>query len=189
VYSQLQNPDAPRILARAASFAWAGFLFCGVALASLSTELLTLMTPKSPAFRAAAPVIPVVVLAYLFQGVFLLTSIGIGIARKARYYPVVTLVAAATNVAANLVLVPRFGILGAAWATVASYAAMAGVGFALARPLFPVPWEAARLLGTTALGAAVYAAALAAPASLPAALALKALLLTAFAGLLPSLLR
>ena len=189
VYSQLQNPDAPRILARAASFAWAGFLFCGVALASLSTELLTLMTPKSPAFRAAAPVIPVVVLAYLFQGVFLLTSIGIGIARKARYYPVVTLVAAATNVAANLVLVPRFGILGAAWATVASYAAMAGMGFALARPLFPVPWEAARLVGTTALGAAVYAAALAAPASLPAALALKALLLMVFAGLLPSLLR
>jgi O-antigen/teichoic acid export membrane protein len=189
VYSQLQRPDAPRTLARAATFAWAGFLFCGVALASLSAELLTWMTPRNPAFRAAAPVIPVVVLAYLFQGVFLLTSIGIGIARKARYYPAVTLVAAATNVAANLALVPRFGILGAAWATVASYATMAGVGFALARPLFPVPWEGARLLGVTALGALVYACALAVPATLAAALAVKAALLMAFAGALLWLLR
>ena len=56
------------------------------------------MTPKNPAFRAAAPVIPVVALAYLLHGVFLLTSIGIGIEKKARYYPMVTAAAAATNV-------------------------------------------------------------------------------------------
>ncbi|HET7292539.1 MAG TPA: oligosaccharide flippase family protein [Vicinamibacteria bacterium] len=189
VYSQLKSQDAPRTLARVATFAWAGFLFCGVALAAVSGELIVLMTPKSPAFRAAAPVIPVVVLAYLLQGGFLLTTIGIGIAKKARYYPLVTLVAAATNVAANLLLVPRFGILGAAWATVASYAVMAGLGFFLAQPLYPVPWEAMRLARATALGALVYASALLAPTALVSALAVKAALLAAFALGLAFLLR
>lgn len=181
VYSQLGTLDAPRTLARVASFAWAGFVFCGAALASVSGELIVLMTPRSPEFRAAAPVIPVVVLAYLFQGAFLLTTIGIGIAKRSRYYPAVTLVAAATNVAANLLLVPRHGILGAAWATVASYAAMAALGFALAQPLFPVPWERTRLLRATLLGALVYALSRLAPAALLAALAVKAALLAGLA--------
>ena len=60
------------------------------------------MTPHNPAFRAAAPVIPVVALAYLLHGVFLLTSIGIGIEKQARYYPMVTAAAAATNVGREL---------------------------------------------------------------------------------------
>lgn len=189
VYSQLNRPDAPRTLARVASIAWAGFLLVGVSLAVVSGELLTLMTPRSPAFRAAAPVIPVVVLAYLLQGLFLLTAVGIGISKKARYYPAVTFVAAATNVVANLLLVPRFGILGAAWATVLSYAAMAGVGFALAQPLFPVPWESRKLLGASALGGIVYAASLLAPAALWGGLAAKAVLLAAFAAALYALVR
>jgi O-antigen/teichoic acid export membrane protein len=189
VYSQLKDPAAPRTLARVASVAWAGFLFCGVALAAVSGELLTLMTPRSPAFREAAPVIPVVVLAYLIQGFFLLTSIGIGIAKKARYYPLVTLVAAVTNVTANLVLVPPFGILGAAWATVASYAAMAALGFALAGRLYPVPWETARLGRATLLGALSYALSLLAPAPLLPALLVKASLLAAYALALAGLLR
>ena len=64
-----------------------------------------------------------VVLAYLFHGVFLLTSIGIGIGQggrgttrwSRRSRP-------AVNVAANFALIPRFGMMGAAWATVFSYA-------------------------------------------------------------------
>jgi O-antigen/teichoic acid export membrane protein len=189
VYSQVGKADAARTLARVASVAWTSFVFVGVCLAVLSHELLVLMTPRSPAFRAAAPIIPVVVLAYLLQGFFLLTSVGIGISKQARYYPIVTLIAAITNVAANFALVPHYGILGAAWATVLSYAAMAGVGFALSRRLFPVPWRTARLAATSALGAGVYGLSLLAPAELAPGLALKGPLLIACALGLYALLR
>jgi len=189
VYSQLGKPDAPRSLARVATIAWAVFLFVGVSLAVVSRELLVLMTPRSPEFRAAAPVIPVVVLAYLFQGLFLLTAVGIGISKKARYYPAVTLVAALTNIAANLLLVPHFGILGSAWATVLSYAAMAAVGFALAQPLYPVPWEAGKLTAASGLGAAAYVLSLLLAGSLAMALLAKAALLAGLAAGLFALVR
>ena len=42
-------------------------------------------------------------LAYVLHGMFLLTSIGIAIRKKTGYYPVITAVAATTNVAANFV--------------------------------------------------------------------------------------
>jgi O-antigen/teichoic acid export membrane protein len=145
VYAQIGRPEAPRRIARIVTYVWAAFLALGLAVAVLGRELLVALTFRNPAFWGAAPVVPVVVLAYVLQGGFLLTSIGIGIEKRAGYYPLITLVAASTNIALNLLLIPRFGMLGAAWATVAAYAAMTGLGFRLSQGLYPIPFETGRL--------------------------------------------
>jgi O-antigen/teichoic acid export membrane protein len=165
VYAQLGRPGAPTTLARVAGHVFAFFTWATLAVAILGGDLLTLMTPRNPAFRAAAPVIPVVALAYLLHGVFLLTSIGIGIEKRARYYPLVTGAAAAANVAANFALIPRLGMMGAAWATVLSYAVMALAGFAISRRLFPIPFETSRWLAAAAIAAALFGFSFFAPAA------------------------
>jgi O-antigen/teichoic acid export membrane protein len=157
VYAQARQDGGASTLARVATYAYAGFAGAALAVAALGPDLLRLMTPRNPAFHAAAPIIPVVALAYLLHGVFLLTSVGIGIARQARYYPMVTAAAATTNVAANLLLIPRFGALGAAWATVLAYAVMALLGHAFSRRLFAIPFESGRLARITAAAGAAYA--------------------------------
>lgn len=182
LYAEIKKPDAPRTIARLATVAFAVFALCATAVATLGGEALTILTPYSPEFRAAAPVIPVVACAYLFHGIFLLTSVGIGISKRARYYPMVTAVVAAVNVGANFALIPRFGMMGAAWATLASYAVMAGMGAVLSQRLYAIPFERSRLLAFAAGGCAVYALGRLAPAALPAALAWKAVLLAALAG-------
>jgi O-antigen/teichoic acid export membrane protein len=180
VYAEIRKEGAPRTLARVASPAFAAFLGAGLGVAVLGRELMVLMT--APKFHGAAPVIPVVALAYVLHGVFLLTSVGIGIARQARYYPMVTAAAAGTNVAANLLLIPRWGMLGAAWATVFSYAVMAGYGFLLSRRLYPIPFEGARWARLTAAALLVLALSALAPAALVPALVVKGALLLGFAA-------
>lgn len=180
VYSQIGKPEAKTTLARVATYAWAGFLALGLALAALGRELLMALTPRNHDFWAAAPVIPVVVLAYLLHGAFLLTSIGIGIEKKAGYYPLVTAAAAGTNVAGNLLLIPRFGMMGAAWATVISYAVMALAGFAFSRRLYPIPFEWDRLGRLAGAAGAAYALSLLAPAPWLLAIGVKLLALAAF---------
>jgi len=179
VYAQLRHPDAKRTLARVSTHVFAFFACATLAVAVLGGDLLALLTPRNPAFRAAAPVIPVVALAYLLHGVFLLTSIGIGIEKKARYYPMVTGAAAAANVAANFALIPRLGMMGAAWATVLSYAVMAGLGFTISRRLFPIPFEGGRWLRAAALAASLYGLSWLAPASLAARVAFELALVAA----------
>jgi O-antigen/teichoic acid export membrane protein len=181
VYAQLGHPEAKRTLARVATHVFAFFAGATLAVAVLGGDLLALLTPGNPAFRAAAPVIPVVALAYLLHGVFLLTSIGIGIEKKARYYPVITGAAAAANVAANFALIPRLGMMGAAWATVLSYAVMAALGFTISRRLFPIPFEGGRWLSAAATAAALYGLSALAPASLATRLAFELALLAAYA--------
>jgi O-antigen/teichoic acid export membrane protein len=180
VYAQLGAPEARTTLARVAGHVFAVFAGATLAVAVLGDDLLTLFTPRNPAFRAAAPVIPVVALAYLLHGVFLLTSIGIGIEKKARYYPVGTAAAAATNVGANFLLIPRLGMIGAAWATVLSYGVMAALGFTLSRRLFPIPFEGRRWLGAGALALVLYALSALAPASFPSRLAFETAVVAAY---------
>jgi len=180
VYAQVRRPDAPAVLARVATWAFASFLAVCLAVAVLGGDLLVLMTPKNPAFWSAAGIVPVVALAYLFHGAFLLGSIGIGIEKRARYYPIITAAAAATNVAGNFLLIPRFGTVGAAWATVLSYAVMAGLGLAISRRLYPVPFENGRLAALLAAAALAYGCSLLAPADRALGLLLKLGLLAAF---------
>ena len=145
VFSQVGRPDAPRLFARVATYIWAAFLAAGLALAIFGRELLIALTFTRPTFWSGAPVVPIVTLAYLLHGAFLLTSIGIAIEKRARYYPVITASAAAVNLAGNFLLIPRWGMLGAAWATVAAYAVMAALGFYFSQRLYPIPFEAGRL--------------------------------------------
>ena len=152
VYAQLEKPDAPAILARIATYAFAALCGFGLLNAVFGRELLYLMA--EPKFHAAHTVIPIVVLAYVMQGVFALTSIGIGISKKTRYFPMITVAAATLNVVLNLFWIPRFGILGAAWSTVAGYALMAGLGYWLGNRQYPIPFEGRRL-GKIVLAAAM----------------------------------
>ena len=74
-------------------------------------------------------------------GGFIVLSIGIGRARRTQFNWVITGVAAVVNVALNLTLIPPYGMMGAAVATVAAYTVMfAGNGVVGAADLpRPVP--------------------------------------------------
>jgi O-antigen/teichoic acid export membrane protein len=181
VLARMRQPDAPRMLARVITYAAAGFITLALGIAVFGRELLIALTFKNPSFWAGAPVIPVVVLAYLLHGGFLLASIGIGIEKKARYYPMVTAAAAATNIGLNLALIPRFGMMGAAWATVAGYAVMAGLGGAISHRLYPIPLEWLTLSRISAAALATYLVSTLAPAAFVPALAVKSVLLALFA--------
>jgi O-antigen/teichoic acid export membrane protein len=171
LYEQVRKEDAPRLVARVVTYVFAGFLLCGTALAVLGRELVVVMLEAR--FHDAAPIVPVVAIAYVLHGAFLLGSVGIGITKSARYYPLVTAVSAGVNVVANLLLIPHYGPLGAAWATVASYAAMAGLGIFLSQRLWPVPFETGRLVRLVATAVVVLALAPLVPGAPGVAIALK----------------
>jgi O-antigen/teichoic acid export membrane protein len=170
VFSRIGQPDAPQTLARVATYVWLAFVACGLGVAVFGRELLMLLTFTNPRFWPGAAVVAPIVLAYLCHGAFLLTSIGVGIEKRTRYYPIMTGAAAATNLAVNFTLIPRYGMMGAAWATVVSYALMAVLGFAFSHRVFPIPFEWKRLVGVSLAGLAVFvlSATLAPTAAVPA---------------------
>ena len=76
-------------------------------------------------YWAGLYIVPVILLAYLFNGLYVVFSAGIYIEEKSIYAPIVTGIGALTNVAANYLLIPQLNIMGAALATLLSYIVMA----------------------------------------------------------------
>jgi O-antigen/teichoic acid export membrane protein len=110
-------------------------------------------------FLPGLVVVPIILLAYLFNGIYVNLQAGLYIAEKTKYFPVVTVAGALVNVAANLLLIPRLGIAGAALATLASYIVMAAGLFYFAQKFYNVPYEYGKvfkILGTVIACAALY---------------------------------
>jgi O-antigen/teichoic acid export membrane protein len=123
---------------------------------------LTLLAPwivdllAAPSFSESATVVGPLAFSTVAFGAYIVFAIGIGRARRTQFNWVITGLAAIVNVALNLTLIPRTGMLGAAIATVAAYTTMA-LGMAWwSRRVFPVPYQWRRTL-TAALVAVALA--------------------------------
>lgn len=96
------------------------FFFSLAALISLfGQEILKIFATEK--FFGATVVIAPLALAMVFAATNQVTSLGINIARKAKYFSFYTALAAALNIILNFLLIPKFGMVGAAWATAISY--------------------------------------------------------------------
>src|SRR6185436_13042297 len=114
-------------------------------------------------------VTPWIALGAMFQGVYLVGSIGIIITKRTAIYPVATGIAAAVSLAANAFLIPRYGTLGAAWANATAYGTLALVTVGFSLRCYPISYEWGRLLRIAGAGlAGALCAMWFAPANVPA---------------------
>ncbi len=115
-------------------------------------------------YLSSITIVPVVMIAYMMYGVYTNFVVGIYLSKKTVLLPLVTGSGAAVAVLANMLLIPRFGINGAAWATFLAYSVMAIALYAVSRRLYKIVYEWFRVgawmlvlavvffLGTTILG-------------------------------------
>lgn len=89
----------------------------------LTTPIFGRLLPAR--YAGGMSIIPVVLFAYIFQGMYTNFIAGIYIKEKNRSLPLITGLGAATNIIVNIILIPMIGIMGAAIATLAAYVVMA----------------------------------------------------------------
>jgi O-antigen/teichoic acid export membrane protein len=152
-YATAREPDAPRVFSTVATYGIAVLALMTAGLAAIAFDLLDLVTGGQ--YVGAAGVVTWTAAGVFFYGVYLLTSIGLNITARTQYYPVSTAIGAGVNIGLNFLLIPRSGIIGAAWANAAAYALQAAVAFAFSQRFYPVAYEYGRL--SRAIAAAVVA--------------------------------
>jgi O-antigen/teichoic acid export membrane protein len=170
-YAASREPGAGRVFSRVTTYGIAALALMTAGLSAIARDLLNLITHGQ--YGGAAGVVAWTAIGVFFYGTYLLTSIGLNITKNTRYYPVSTAIGAAVNLAMNLWLIPRYGIIGAAWATAVAYAVQAAIAFVLSQQHYPVSYEHGRLARVIASALAAYlvAAALPGMAPLPGVLA------------------
>ena len=165
-FNEMHEPDAKETFRTITTYGIGALALLAAGLSAVSFDLVRLM--MTPQYYGAATIVPWIGLSVALQGVYLLTSIGLNITRHTEYYPVSTGLAAVASVGLNLLLIPQFGVLGAAWSNVAAYGLLAVSGMAFSQRFYPVRYEWSRL---GRLAGAAITATVAARLLLPASVA------------------
>jgi len=179
LYESESDERAPELYARAMTYYLAVAGSIAAALTVFSPEVYALMVHRT--FAESIVVVPYVAVAYVFMGVYQFGAVGINLKEKTNYYMIITGAAAVVSVVANIVLIPRWGIVGAAAATLLAFATQAIASQIIAQRFYRVPYEWRRILTLVAVLVVTASAARALPGQgTVSSLALKAALLVLF---------
>ena len=110
-------------------------------------------------YQTGWEIVSVILLAYMFHGMYVNFTAGIYIEDKNKFLPFVTGAGALVNVVVNVLLIPVLGMMGAAIATLAAYMLMAGLIFILAQKYFHIEYEyikVLKLLGLVLIACSAY---------------------------------
>ena len=201
-YATIREPDALRVFRAVTTYGIAVLALLTAGLSAVGRDVAKAMThgyllaPDDPRWIAVGTVITWTAIGVFFQGFYLLTSIGLNITKRTEYYPAATVTAALSNVALNFLLIPPFGLVGAAWANGAAYAVQAALGYHFSQRFYPIAYEWGRIARVCGAGLVASIAARALPsirlavdprsslAPLPDVLVRGAAVILVFTGLL-----
>jgi O-antigen/teichoic acid export membrane protein len=158
-YATSKQPDAKVVFSKMTTYGVAVLTLLVAGTVAVSRDVILVML--TPDYLAAVPVVPLIAVGMAAQGIYLLTSIGLNLTSRTQYYPIATFAAAAVGLGGGLMLMPRFGMTGAAIAFAASGVTQATVAFFFARQFYPIEYEVGRLVrvvvsGTLAALAAIW---------------------------------
>jgi O-antigen/teichoic acid export membrane protein len=119
------------------------FIFVGI---SLNLSWIGPLFLKRAEYLAGLGVVPILLLANLFLGVYYNLSVWFKLTDKTYFGTYIGAAGAVLTIVLNFLLIPVLGYLGSAWATLACYFMMAALCWWLGERHFPVPYPVKQLL-------------------------------------------
>jgi len=148
-HARAREPEAPRLYARV--------LALYVSLGSLAAMLVGLFAPEAlavlvpPGYREAARPALVLGFAAVAYGAYYVACLGVQLALKTPHLIWTALAGAVVAIGANVVATPRYGVMGAAVATLAGNVALAVLTYAVSQRVYRLPYRGARLVALYAV--------------------------------------
>jgi O-antigen/teichoic acid export membrane protein len=113
---------------------------CCIVLLGVSINLDMLKYLIGEDFWIGLPIVPILLVAYLFLGVYYNFSAWFKLTDKTYYGTGITVGGAVITMAANYFLIPVLGYMGSAWAALACYVSMTAICYVLGQKFYPVPY-------------------------------------------------
>ncbi len=107
-------------------------------------------------FRTGIKVVPILLLANMFLGIFWNQSIWYKLTGQTQYGAMLTILGAVITIGLNLYWIPKIGYMGSAWATLICYAAMMAASYFWGNKHYPVNYDLKRILGYLGLSVTLY---------------------------------
>jgi O-antigen/teichoic acid export membrane protein len=144
MYSYAKKDDAREIFSKMLTYYLIGALAVSLGISILCKDALRIMAEQS--YWSAYKVVPYISLSYVLAGAMSVAGAGVLIAGKSKYKAISTVAALILNMVLNVLLIPRFGALGAAVATLIAFALRFAMDMYYSQKFFPMPVERKRIV-------------------------------------------
>lgn len=112
---------------------------------------------RDESFWITISIVPVILLANLFLGIYHNLSVWYKLTDKTRMGMYISVFGAVITILLNIFLIPIYGFMAAAWATLAAYGSMMLISYFLGRIYYPVPYNL-KLIGIVVLISVIFSA-------------------------------
>ncbi|RKY72803.1 MAG: hypothetical protein DRQ24_04245 [Candidatus Latescibacterota bacterium] len=129
--------------------------WAGLGLAFFGKEIIKMLA-LNPEYWTAYRVVPYLTLAYIFSGAKSIASLGLYLKRKTNYVAYNLIAAMVLNVALNFLLIPKYRMMGAAVATIISFAVLYVTTYFTANRFYKIPYENLKLLKMLVLATVLF---------------------------------
>ncbi|MEK6782037.1 MAG: polysaccharide biosynthesis C-terminal domain-containing protein [Bacteroidota bacterium] len=137
-FSNALDKNSPKLFAKINHYF---VITCCLVLLGISINLDILKNLIGEDFWIGLPVVPILLVAYLFLGVYYNFSVWFKLMDKTYYGTWITVGGASITIAANYFLIPYFGYMGSAWAALACYFSMTVACYAIGQKYYPIPYK------------------------------------------------
>ncbi|MFM7855192.1 MAG: lipopolysaccharide biosynthesis protein [Flammeovirgaceae bacterium] len=143
-FSNANDKNSPALFARVNHyFVVAG---CVVLLGvSLNLELFKHFVGNN--FWDGLNIVPILLLAYLFLGIYYNISIWFKLTNQTHFGTLITLAGVVITIASNYILIPLFGYTGSSWAALLCYFSMTALCYWIGQRYYPIPYSVLKDLG------------------------------------------
>jgi len=154
MYKAAERHDAPQVFGRTFTRIMSAFMLVGLAACLFQDEAVRIL--GGAAYAGAAVIIAPVVLAGFFQTASALMDAGFYVRRRTGLKLYITLASTVVILVLYVALIPTYGAMGAALATVAGFAFLAVCTWSTTQRIFPVEYEWGRLVDLAGLAVGLW---------------------------------
>ena len=142
-FAQEKEKNAKRIYADVMKYF---VIFCLLIFLGVTLYIDVVQWLIGESYREGLFIVPLILFAYLFQGIFYNLSIWYKLNDLTKYGAFIALGGSAVTIMINILLVPRFSYLGSAWGHFICYFLMMITSWLIGRRFYPVPYDLKRIL-------------------------------------------
>lgn len=104
-------------------------------------DIIKLLFIKNSDYWDAIAIVPIVLLANLFLGIYHNIAVWYKLTDKTRYGMYFSIIGALITIVLNIVLIPKIGFIASAWATLAAYGSMMVISYLYGKKYYNVPYN------------------------------------------------
>jgi len=149
-----KRKDAQEIFGKIFSMIITGIFTFSLLVLLFSREVILIMAAEE--FHSAYIVVPPIIAAYLFDSLYYVFVTPVFYKKKTKIIPLFTGIAAFSNLGLNLLWIPKYGIMGAAYATLISFGILTIVTYFYSNKIYPIQYKTKKILIVITMFGIVY---------------------------------